>query len=125
MLPRICAAACLVLVCSSSLIGAHGDDTRALDHRIDRIETQLDQSDSQLTRLEKAVSELEGNAAGGAVLFLFGIFCALWAQNTGRNPWLWFFLGLLLSIITVLFLLEKNSTDIADKRSSGELKAKT
>jgi hypothetical protein len=25
------------------------------------------------------------------VHYLFGIFCAYWAQATGRNPWLWLF----------------------------------
>ena len=47
----------------------------------------------------------------GAVIWLFGAFCALWAQNTGRNPSLWFFLGLLFSVITVLVLFSKNSND--------------
>lgn len=31
--------------------------------------------------------------------------CVLWAQDTGRSAWLWFFLGLLFSVITVLVLL--------------------
>ncbi len=43
---------------------------------------------------------------------LFGAFCALWAQNTGRRPLLWFFLGVFFSVITVLVLLYKNSQDI-------------
>jgi hypothetical protein len=47
----------------------------------------------------------------GVALFLFGAFCALWAQSTGRNAWLWFFLGLFFSVITVLVLLAKNSND--------------
>jgi len=67
------------------------------------------------TNLEYRVSNLEhrtSNAAsGGAIAFLFGAFCALWAQNTGRSAWLWFFLGLLFSVITVLVLLHKNSND--------------
>ena len=42
---------------------------------------------------------------------LFGAFCALWAQNTGRNAWLWFFLGLFFSVITVIVLLAKNAND--------------
>lgn len=29
----------------------------------------------------------------GYVGFLFGLFCAYWAQETDRNPWLWFFFG--------------------------------
>jgi hypothetical protein len=48
-------------------------------------------------------------------LFLFSAFCALWAQNTGRNAWLWFFMGLLFSVITVLVLLSKNSEDRKEK----------
>jgi hypothetical protein len=42
------------------------------------------------------------------ILIIFGAFSALWAQNTGRNPWLWFFLGYLFNIITVLVILAKN-----------------
>ncbi len=51
------------------------------------------------------------SAGGGGVAFLFGAFCALWAQNTGRNPWLWFFLGLIFSVITAIVLLAKNAND--------------
>lgn len=58
-------------------------------------------------------SETVHNSSDGAALFLFGAFCALWAQNTGRSAWLWFFLGLLFSVITVIFLLYKNSKDRA------------
>jgi hypothetical protein len=48
-------------------------------------------------------------ASVGLVFFLFGIFCAHWAQNTGRSAWLWFFLGLFFAPFTGLFLLAKNS----------------
>lgn len=54
---------------------------------------------------------LATSAGGGATAFLFGAFCALWAQNTGRNPWLWFFLGLFFSVITAIVLLAKNARD--------------
>jgi hypothetical protein len=73
------------------------------------------QPDSQrIAYLESRVSSLEGriqSADAGVAIYLFGAFCALWAQNTGRNPWLWFFLGLFFSVITVLVLLKKNSDD--------------
>src|SRR5258706_7424363 len=51
-------------------------------------------------------------AGGCGLTMLFGAFCALWAQNTGRRPLLWFFLGVFFSVITVLVLLYKNSQDI-------------
>ena len=34
------------------------------------------------------------------VQFVFGIFCAYWAQTTNRSAWLWFFLGWFLAPIT-------------------------
>jgi hypothetical protein len=52
-------------------------------------------------------------ASVGLVFFLFGIFCAYWAQTTGRNAWLWFFLGLFFAPITGLVLLYENSKEIS------------
>ncbi len=51
-------------------------------------------------------------ATVGFVTFLFGIFCAYWAQTTKRSPWAWFFLGLLFGPITGVVLLHKNSKDL-------------
>lgn len=52
-------------------------------------------------------------AAGPSVLALSlcAAFCALWAQDTNRNAWLWFFLGLFFNFIAVFVLLWKNSKD--------------
>lgn len=73
-----------------------------------------------VVELEHRVSKLEqavqSTSNVGIPLFLFGAFCALWAQNTSRNPWLWFFLGLLFSAISVLVLLYKNGQDRRDTR---------
>jgi Na+/melibiose symporter-like transporter len=72
-------------------------------------------TDQKVAALQEEVMKLRASgqaaAAGGMVSFLFGAFCALWAQNTGRNAWLWFFLGLIFSVITVIILLLKNSDD--------------
>jgi len=69
--------------------------------------------------LEQRVVRLEHKAAAdegvGVAVFVCAAFCALWAQNTGRNAWLWFFFGLFLSVIAVFVLLYKNSND----RSAG------
>lgn len=45
------------------------------------------------------------------VNFLFGIFCAYWAQVTHRSAWLWFFMGLFFGPITGIFLAAKNAED--------------
>jgi hypothetical protein len=52
-----------------------------------------------------------GLADTSLVFFLFGIFCAYWAQSTNRSAWLWFFVGWFFAPITGLVLLYKNSND--------------
>ena len=73
----------------------------ALESRVDRLQRRVNQNESAL----------RDSGGAGIALFLFGAFCALWAQNTGRSAWLWFFLGLAFNIITVMFLLSKNAAD--------------
>ena len=53
-------------------------------------------------------------ASVGLVFFLFAIFCAYWAQTSGRNPWAWFFAGLFFAPITGLLLPRKNADDRQD-----------
>ena len=59
-----------------------------------------------------------GESIGAAVLVfysapvLFGVFCAYWSMENGRNPWLWFFFGLVLSPVAAFALLAIT----ADKR---------
>jgi cell division protein FtsW (lipid II flippase) len=69
------------------------------------------------TDLEQRVSTLEHRVASqdqegaGVAVFVCAAFLALWAQNTGRNAWLWFFLGLFFSVIVIFVMLYKNSND--------------
>jgi len=50
-------------------------------------------------------------ASVALVQFLFGIFCAYWAQTTFRNAWLWFFLGWFFAPITGIVLIYKNARE--------------
>jgi hypothetical protein len=79
--------------------------------RIDKVESQVRHLETEVGDLTSAVHHLRNEAGSGAAFFLFGVVCALWAQNSGRNPWLWFFLGLFFNVITVLVMLSKNSKD--------------
>lgn len=83
-----------------------------LQKRVDQLGKRVDELEA---RQRQPVMEVHRDA-GAAVLMLFGAFCALWAQNTHRNPWLWFFCGLLFHVITVLVLLAKNSDDRREAR---------
>lgn len=61
------------------------------------------------------LDEIESEVAG-AYAALFAFLCALWAQNTGRNPWLWFFLGGIFTFIAGFVMLYKNSKDRKQRR---------
>jgi hypothetical protein len=74
-----------------------------LTQRVDQLTARVSQLESRLDR---------GSVA--AVAFLFGAFCALWAQNTKRSAWTWFFLGVFFNVIAVLVLLVKNSDDLRE-----------
>lgn len=49
----------------------------------------------------------------GYVGFLFGCFCAYWAQENGRDPLLWLLFGWLLAPIAGLAILYLNARDPA------------
>jgi hypothetical protein len=79
----------------------------------DKAEERVKALDSRVSQLESAVDHKAGI---GGILFLYGIFCALWAQNSGRSAWLWFFTGLMFSVITGIVLLVKNADDRKRRR---------
>jgi hypothetical protein len=88
--------ATLALLGATVLLAAVAPDIAAqtLEERIQALETQVDRM-----------------ATTGGLLFLYGVFCALWAQRTGRSAWVWFFLGLFFGPLTAVMLLYKNSRD--------------
>jgi cell division protein FtsW (lipid II flippase) len=73
-------------------------------------ERRVEKIESRVSRLER-----EGRSWAGAA-FVSAVLAALWAQNTRRNAWLWFFAGLLLAPVTLLVLLYKNSIDVGARR---------
>ena len=89
-------------------IGEASRQANEAEQRIGKAEQRLEQLEQ---RVNVAQNQAREAATGGGAAFLFGAFCALWAQNSGRNAWLWFFLGLFFSVITALVLLYKNSRD--------------
>lgn len=77
--------------------------------------TQAEMS-QRIDKLSERVNALESKTnreSLGAVALLFGAFCALWAQNTRRNPWVWFFAGAIFNVFAVFVVLVKNSEDLA------------
>jgi hypothetical protein len=99
----------ILLVIVSLIASGHAFAQQQEDYRMNQLEQRVDGLDHKV--------KADGDAV--MVLFLFGAFCALWAQNTGRSAWLWFFLGMFFNVITIFFLLTKNSNDNFERREFG------
>ena len=87
---------------------------RGLQSDVQRLQREIRSLQSEVSRLRRhqpRTTPVRDDPAIGATLLLCGAFCALWAQNTGRSPWLWFFAGLLFNVITIFVLLAKNAED--------------
>ena len=69
---------------------------------------------NQLERVERRVDRLYSSLVG--VGLLAGAICALWAQNTGRNAWVWFFGAFIFSFFALLLMLHQNATDLRRRR---------
>jgi hypothetical protein len=65
--------------------------------------------EERVTQLERKVRRMDSIISVGIIS---AVICAWWAQNTARNAWLWFFAGLIFSVISLLVLLHKNAEDI-------------
>ena len=105
----------IVVVVSGPVSVAIGQTPGDLEDRVSRLESEVQDPD-----LERRVSALEGRvqdaAETGMVLFLFGAFCALWAQNRGRSGLAWFVAGAFFNVITVLVLLAINGREVREER---------
>ena len=106
----LCVMAVAVLSCFQSASAQQPDVAQIenVESQLRRVDTEVGNLRSEVNRLQSATRSVAGS---GAAVWLFGVVCALWAQNSGRNPWLWFFLGLLFSVIAGLVMLYKNSQD--------------
>ena len=83
---------------------------KQLGQEVDSLRLEIESYNERLNKLEQDFGVV--GAIFLFIFFLYGLVCALWAQNTGRNAWLWFWLGMCLNVIAVCFLLcSKNSKD--------------
>jgi hypothetical protein len=111
-------AALIMLISVTGSLAAQADAERRLadlERRLNNTDNQVKNLGAQVNNVAAQASKSERQASDAApfgfVAFLYGVFCALWAQNSGRSAWLWFFLGLFFSIFTVIVLLAKNAND--------------
>jgi len=53
-----------------------------------------------------------------------GLYCGLWARNSGRDFWLWFTAGLVFSIFALIAVLDAHEKDQKAKRDAAKKASK-
>jgi hypothetical protein len=92
-----------------------GTSIDSLRWDINRLEREVDLLNDEVRSLRDDVGELRDQGAEAAaipvalLLFFTGVFCALWAQSTGRSGFVWFFLGVFFHLFTLLAVLVFNA----------------
>jgi len=99
-----------LLLCSAVIAepAVSNPQLTAVQERVTKLERESVSTSASIEMLER---RLRDDGPLGAFAFLSGCFCALWAQNTGRGAWRWFFFGFILAPVALIFLLSNNSTD--------------
>lgn len=116
MAKKVCNIVWLLIafITAGEKLNAQYGDSAKLYQQINSQEMQIRRLQMELNaETGKLRNEVNRLAPISVLLVLFGAFCALWAQNTGRNSAYWFFMGVIFSAITVLVLLLYNSRDRA------------
>jgi len=117
---RIIVIAVLIVAALPLLVHAQENVTQ----RIRDLRSEVSSLESRIQNLEWEMNRVRAEPEDAAIVLLFfAVFCAWWAQHTDRNPWLWFFLGLFLHVITAFVLLHKNSSDKRRKRATSGIQA--
>lgn len=106
----------VLLVCGTGFASAEMT-ADAKVHELEQRVNKLEEKGSLVSmKFNNGEIKLMEKDTSGLVMFAFGVVCALWAQNTGRGPWKWFFFGMLTGPIASVVMLWKNSTDKLTER---------
>jgi hypothetical protein len=85
----------------------------------DAQENRIQELEQRVSRLEKKARDLDDQTLGGFAAYLFsglgilavGVFCALWARSTRRDPWLWLVAGIAFNIFALIAVAVKHEED--------------
>jgi hypothetical protein len=98
----------------------------AQDNRLQKIEDRLRALEQRIAAPGGSDSwDVSGIIATSAILLGLALFCGRWAQQNGRDFWLWFLGGLIFNIFALLFLYsaieeDKNAKRKAEKQAAKE-----
>ena len=92
----------------------------AQDEHLQKIEQRLNAVEERVANANSSFGFIAFIPAALAVLGL-GLFCGLWARNSGRDFWLWFVAGLVFNVFTLIAIFDAHERDKKATRDSAKL----
>ena len=97
----------------------------AQDNRLQKIEDRLRALEQRIAAHGGSDSwDVMGIITPAAFLLAIALFCGRWAQQTGRDFWLWFLGALIFNIFALLFLWNAIEEEQKARRKAKEQAAK-
>ena len=89
----------------------------AQDERLQKIEQRLNAVEERVANANNSIGFIKAIPAALAVLGL-GLFCGLWARNSGRDFWLWFVAGVVFSLFALIAVGSAHDEDQKAKKKA-------
>ena len=96
----------------------------AQDDALQKIEQRLNVVEDRLASANKLFDSIDAFIPIVFTILGIGLFCGLWARNSGRDFWLWFTAGLVFTVFTLIAVLDAYEKDKKGKRDSAEIASK-
>ena len=86
-----------------------------------RIEQRLNALEDRVAPANKSFDFIAAYIPGAYFILGIGLFCGLWARNSGRDFWLWCVAGLVFNIFALLAVVLAKDKDDDTKRAAAKL----
>jgi hypothetical protein len=96
----------------------------AQDDRIQKIEQRLNALEQRVAAANNSLDFIKVYLPAAFPILGIGLFCGLWARNSGRDFWLWFAAGLVFNIFALIEVLDAREKDQKAKRDAAKKASK-
>jgi hypothetical protein len=92
----------------------------AQDDRIQKIEQRLNALEQRVVDANNSFDFIKVYLPAAFPIVGIGLFCGLWARNSGRDFWLWFVAGLVFSLFALIAVLDAHEKDKKAQRDTAK-----
>ena len=89
---------------------------RAQEDRLKKIENQLSALEQRISSTSGTFEFIQTYLPAALAILGIGLFCGLWARNSGRDFWLWFVAGLVFTIFALIAVANAHEEDKKAKK---------